>query len=88
MYPTKYIPPDVLLSSDGAAHSDSEDEDGPPVHETSFGPVTNDDKSDGSVVTTDGLPVSSQNSFNDGGWPTWNTSPFVKITQDEAVVEL
>ncbi|XP_071807809.1 uncharacterized protein [Asterias amurensis] len=90
LYPTRNIPPDVLLSADGAVESNSEDEEGA-VHETSFSAVTtpSDDRSDLGSVKTDGL--AARNSFNDGVipvWPAWNTSPYVKITQDDAVVEL
>ena len=90
LYPTRNIPPDVLLSADGAVESNSEDEEGA-VHETSFSAVTtpSDDRSDRGSVITDGL--AARNSFNDGVipvWPAWNTSPYVKITQDDAVVEL
>ncbi|XP_038057623.1 cell wall integrity and stress response component 4-like [Patiria miniata] len=94
MFPTRNIPPDVLLSADGAVHSNSEDEEGA-ILDTCFGASlvahSPEDRSDvGSAAASDRL--SSKGSFNSGGkssWPAWNNRPYVTIRpEDDTVVEL
>ncbi|XP_022092609.1 uncharacterized protein LOC110980327 [Acanthaster planci] len=90
MFPTRGVPPDVLLTADGTVHSNSEDEEGT-IMDTSFGPVMMEpeDQSDGLAVTD---RLSPKDSFNSGGrtsWPAWNNRPYVTIRpEEETVVEL